>query len=86
MGDHAPVPPGYATAYRTSLSLCVRVTAVLLFYVQGTPRYVVFFSPSIVQFSQHILLETGCLQPNTRARLYSVLLCYIRFVVQLVYF
>lgn len=33
---------------------------------QGTPGYIVFFSPSIVRFSQNILMKTGCLEPQTR--------------------
>lgn len=42
------------------------------FCLQGTPGYIVFFSPSIVQFSQSVLLESGCLQPTTRASSFHV--------------
>jgi len=43
-----------------------RTVCVVFCFLQGTPQYLVFFSPSIVRFSQHVLLEAGCLQPNTR--------------------
>jgi len=49
------------------------------FCVQGTPGYIVFFSPSIVRFSQNILMKTGCLEPHTRVsfccQIYSTLYC-----------
>jgi len=39
-------------------------------FIQGKPGCIVFFSPSVVQFSQSVLMKSGCLQPSTLASFY----------------
>ena len=56
-----------------NIVLCLILISVC---VQGMPAYIVFFSPSIVQFSHSALVQSGCLQPSTQASSYHCIATY----------